>query len=95
MPRNKKLPLTCSECGQQFKLAMHLGRHMSAKHGKVSDRARQAAPAAAPPVRRGRPSNLTARLGLRDLTLDQLVSVIRMAREELQRRIADLQAFVQ
>lgn len=95
MPRNKKLPLTCAECGQQFKLAMHLGRHMAARHGKKSAPAREAAPAAAPRARRGRPSNLSARLGLRDLTLDQLVSVIRMAREELSRRIADLQAFLQ
>jgi uncharacterized C2H2 Zn-finger protein len=94
MPR-KKAAFKCPQCGQSFGLAMHLGRHMSAKHGKTPatsgrPKKRQGATARAA-VRRGRPSGIAGRLGLHNLTLEQLVETIAAAKDEAARRLAAFQ----
>ena len=44
-----------------------------------------------PAKKRGRPSGVVSRLGLRDMTLQQLGDVINAAREMAQRKIAEMQ----
>ena len=91
MPR-KQAKLRCSKCGQSFKLAMHLGRHMKAKHGKAAKaaKAKKAKKGGARKARRmGRPSGVAGRLGLRSMSLEQLMEVIAAAKREAGRRIAE------
>lgn len=98
MPRRKKESFKCPECGQSFALKMHLGRHLSAKHGRVPLTAKSA-PAkknrakrpgrSARPV--GRPAGVAGKLGLRNLSLEQLIQVIAAAKEEAGRRITEFQ----
>lgn len=90
MPAKKKSAgaLKCKECGQSFSLPMHLGRHMATRHGQVSVKS---AMKAATGGKRGRPSGLTVRLGLRSMSLDQLLEVINLAKAEASQRIAQLQ----
>lgn len=88
MPKKK---FTCSKCDRSFSMAGHLGRHMSAIHG-----AGRAKAASKKKKRRrvgrkaGRPTGLVSRLGLRDMTLEQLQNVIAAAREQGRRKIGEL-----
>jgi hypothetical protein len=74
---------------------MHLGRHRCAKHGKKPMREarsrKRSAPTVQPAPRRGRPGGITGRLGLRNLTLEELVEVIAAAKQEAARRLAAFQ----
>ena len=88
MPKKK---FKCSKCDRSFSMAGHLGRHMNAIHG--AGRAK----AASKKKRRmgktaGRPTGLVSRLGLRNMTLDQLQEVIAAAREQGRRKIGELRA---
>ena len=89
MPKKFK----CSKCDRSFSMAGHLGRHMSAIH--------DAGPAKAASKKKkkrrvgkkaGRPTGLVSRLGLRNMTLDQLQEVIAAAREQGRRKIGELRA---
>lgn len=91
--------LKCSRCDRTFSMPAHLARHMSASHGAKKKRAsaKKAKRRGRPPGkrtgkaargRRGRPSGLIARLGLRNLSLEQLSEVIAAARSEAHRMIA-------
>jgi hypothetical protein len=44
------------------------------------------------PLRSGRPTALVVKLGIRDMSIDELTQVIDAARDEARRRLADLQA---
>jgi hypothetical protein len=88
----------CSKCDRKFSMPAHLARHMSASHGvkKKRSSAKKAKRRGRPPGRRtgkaargrrGRPSSLGARLGLRNMNLDQLIEVIDAARGEAHRKI--------
>jgi uncharacterized C2H2 Zn-finger protein len=99
MPR-KKAGFKCPHCGQSFGMKMHLGRHLSAKHGQAPAAFAKPAMPASKPVysaggrrgrRPGRPGDIGARLGLRDLSLEQLVEAIAAAKEEAGQRIAQFQ----
>ncbi|HOW17913.1 MAG TPA: hypothetical protein PLC79_02670 [Phycisphaerae bacterium] len=94
MPHKKEV-YKCSKCGQTFKLAMHLGRHLSAKHGVTpasAARSKKRQPfAAQPALGRGRPGGIAGRLGLHNLTLEQLVETIAAAKKEAARRLAAFQ----
>jgi len=94
MPR-KKETYKCPECGKSFKLAMHLGRHRCAVHGKQpvgeARSKKRLAPTAQPAPRRGRPGGIAGRLGLHNLTLEELVEVIAGAKQEAARRLAAFQ----
>ena len=75
-------------------MAMHLGRHMTTIHGqssKSTHRKKAARVAARKSAPAGRPSATIGGLGLNDLTLDRLTEVITSAREEVARRIAQIQ----
>ena len=94
MPRKKAASFTCNQCGKKFAMAMHLGRHMTTIHGQSSKTAKRTkgtkvAARKSAPV--GRPPAIVGGLGLRDLTLDRLADVITSAREEVARRIAQIQ----
>ncbi len=81
----------CTKCDRSFSMAGHLGRHMSTIHAapgakkarKVKGRRRSGA---------GRPTGLTTRLGLRDMSLDQLKEVIDAARDQGRVKMAELRA---
>ena len=88
MPKKK---FKCSKCDRSFSMAGHLGRHMSAIHGAGKAKAaskkktkRRAGKKA------GRPTGLVSRLGLRNMTLDQLQELIAAAREQGRRKIGEL-----
>jgi len=98
----------CSKCDRSFSMPAHLARHMNTIHATPGQKAAAAAArsrqkgrvrgpgdVAAPSMgRRGRPSSLSTRLGLRDMNLEQLSAVIEAARSEGRLRIQELaQAF--
>ncbi|MBP7933574.1 MAG: hypothetical protein KA354_02895 [Phycisphaerae bacterium] len=88
MPR-KKSGFKCAKCGQSFKMAMHLGRHMKTTHGQVS--AKPLKTSRKSTARKRRPRGTAAIAGLQTLSLDQLVELIAAARAEANRRMAELQ----
>ncbi len=98
MPKKK---FKCSKCDRSFSMAAHLARHMGTLHASPKARAAKAAKAKAKQrrttkgstaKRAGRPTGLVSRLGLRDMTLEQLQNVIAAAREQGQRKIDELRA---
>jgi len=86
----------CEECGKTFRMAAHLGRHKSTIHGerkapaKRTKKRKKRTTRAGARGRVGRPPNIVTRLGLRDMSLDELREVIDAAKAEAQRRLADL-----
>ena len=96
MPRTKA-GLKCEKCGQSFKLPMHLGRHMTTRHGETPKTAKpvKRRRASKKRTRRGRPRAAVGGLNLRGMSLDQLMGVITAVKEEAHRRIAELQEVVQ
>ena len=98
MPKKK---FKCSKCDRSFSMAAHLARHMGTLHASPKARAAKAAKAKAkkrrttkrrPAKRVGRPTGLVSRLGLRNMTLDQLQELIAAAREQGRRKIGELRA---
>ena len=92
MPRKT---FKCPKCDRSFSMAGHLGRHMGATHG-TKKRKKQTKKAKKRSVRRrkkrvGRPKGVAARLGLKDLSLEQLSQVIDAARAEARRKIVELE----
>lgn len=102
MPRKK---FKCSKCERSFSMAAHLARHVSTLHASPKARIAKAAKAAAkkrrasksgtqkrgPAKRMGRPTGLISRLGLRNMTLEQLGDVMNATKEMAQRKIAEMQ----
>ena len=97
MPRRKAAKSKCEKCGKTFALPMHLGRHMTTIHGQAAKSAKlpKAKKAARFGARKrgriGRPPGVVGRLGLRSMSLDQLVQVIFAAKEEAEHRIGEIQ----
>ena len=94
MPRKKAAEFTCQQCGKEFAMAMHLGRHMTTIHSQVpktAKRKKAAKVGGRKGGRVGRPPAIVGGLGLRDLTLERLAAVVTSAREEVTRRIAQIQ----
>ena len=88
MPRKK---FKCPKCDRSFSMPGHLGRHMTATHG--TKRRKTAKKAKKRSVRRkkkrvGRPRGAAGRLGLKDMSLEQLSQVIDAARGEARRKLA-------
>lgn len=90
----------CGKCERVFGMKAHLARHMNtihapggakakAKEGKVRLGRPPGKKSLGRPV--GRPAGIVARLGLRDMTLEQLGTLIAAAREEAQNKIAEYQ----
>ena len=97
----------CSKCDRSFSMAAHLARHMNTMHisaqkkaaAKRKRKAKKAAKAKrAKKVRKAkvgaprRRKRVTARGALRNMTLEQLAGLIAAAREEMRRRLAELEA---
>ncbi len=92
MPRKT---FKCPKCDRSFSMAGHLGRHMSASHGRKK-RKKAAKKAKKRSVRRrkkraGRPKGVASRLGLGNMTLEQLSQVIDVARAEARRKLVALE----
>lgn len=87
----------CSQCDRTFAMPAHLARHVSTIHRAPGS----PAPVGRKPVngrrrgrkgrKMGRPAGVVSRFGIRDLSLDQLSSLIDAARSEARRKIAELQ----
>jgi len=89
-----KTKFKCSKCGRSFKMKAHLARHQSAGHGakKTAKKKTVGKEAKKRKVRRGgRPKGIAARLGIRDMSLEQLTELIAAARGEARRKLAELQ----
>ncbi len=91
----RKKTFKCSKCDRSFSMAGHLGRHMSASHGRKK-RKKAAKKAKKRSVRRrkkraGRPKGVASRLGLGSMSLEELTQVIDAARAEARRKLTALE----
>jgi uncharacterized C2H2 Zn-finger protein len=93
MTRTRIGSFKCTRCKRKFSMAAHLARHMAAMHGvrKAGKRA-YTKRAKRSYSKVGRPTGLVARLGLRDLGLEQLSLVIDAARQEARRQLLLMEA---
>ena len=90
-----KKTFKCSKCDRSFSMAGHLGRHMSATHGRKK-RKKQTRKATKRSGRRrkkraGRPKGVASRLGLGSMSLEQLTQVIVAARTQARRKLVALE----
>ena len=90
-----KKTFKCPKCDRTFSMAGHLGRHMTATHGrkkrkKAAKRAKKRS-GGWRKKRVGRPKGVAARVGLKDMSLEQLTQVIDAARGEARRKLAALE----
>jgi len=89
MAKAKKLK--CGTCGKKFSMPAHLARHKSATHGakkkakKIVKKGRKKAGSKRP----GRPPAIATKFGLKDLPLDDLVALIKAAKDEAGRRLSE------
>ncbi len=93
-----KKTFKCSKCDRSFKMAGHLGRHMSATHG-TKKRKKAAKKAKRRGKKRtakklGRPKGSTSRFGLKTMSLEQLTQLIDAARGEARIRLAEIEASI-
>ena len=95
-----KKSFKCSKCSRSFKMKAHLARHMSAGHGKkkaVKKKVakKRAGAKRAKKIRRrkakavGRPKGVASRLGLRNMSLEQLAGLLAAVRAEARRKLAE------
>ena len=89
MPKKK---FKCSKCDRSFSMAGHLGRHMNATHGSGLAKATTKKVKRRAGKKAGPSAGLVSRLGLRNMTLEQLQDVIAAAREQGRRKIGELRA---
>ena len=98
-----KKSFKCSKCGKSFLMAAHLGRHMSTIHAspqkKAAAKRKRAAKKKATTKKKGgvkkvkarRGKRVASKVGLRGMSVEALGQLIADARDELRRRVADLQ----
>jgi uncharacterized C2H2 Zn-finger protein len=79
----------CSKCGRTFTMKAHLVRHQNAGHGVKRKTAKRKVKTAR------RSSGAARRFGFSRLSLDELGNLLRAARVEGQRRIAEIAKVVQ
>ena len=92
----RKGAFKCGRCKRTFKMAAHLARHMAAGHGvKKTGNRTIAHRTTGFRAKLGRPVGIVARLGLRELGLEQLTEVISAARFEARRKLAELESALQ
>ncbi len=94
----------CDKCDRVFGMKAHLARHMSTIHASPAAKAmaaknkvkkrvgRPAGRVGRPAGQVGRPTGLVTRLGLRDMSLEQLRAVIDAARGEAQTKLDQYRA---
>jgi len=89
----KKGAYKCSRCDRTFSMPAHLTRHMNAIHRKGMKKM-----AATKKMRRGRkgrrpgrPVGTASRLGLQEMSSEELSQLIMAAKQEAQRRLSELQ----
>ena len=90
MARPRKGTFKCGRCGRKFSMAAHLARHMTT-HGvkrvkrKYTKRDKGLRSAV------GRPKGVASGFGLMNLGLEQLSAVMDAARQEVRRRLSQLE----
>ncbi len=93
-----KKTFKCSKCDRSFKMAGHLAWHMQSMHGakkktKVAKKAKRRGKKRAM-KRAGRPKGSGTRVGLKKMSLEQLMQLIDGARGEARSRLADIEASI-
>ena len=93
-----KKTFKCSKCDRSFKMAGHLARHLSATHGakkkrKTAKKAKRRGKKRTM-KRAGRPKGSTSRLGLKKMSLEQLMQLIDAARGEARSRLAEIEVLI-
>ncbi len=92
MPRKT---FKCPKCDRSFSMAGHLGRHVSATHGRKKRKKQTQKAKKRSGGRRkkrvGRPKGVATRLGLKNMSLEQLTQVIDAARTEARRKLVALE----
>lgn len=88
MPRRT---FKCGRCKRKFSMAAHLARHKSAMHGSGKRKTAAKRKVKRGARRVGRSKARITRLGLKDMTFDQLRQLIDAVRAEARRRMAELQ----
>ena len=86
----------CSKCDRSFSMAAHLARHMSTIHASPKKKAavkRKAKRARKVKKTGGRPKR-AARMGLSNMSVDQLINLLAAVRGEMRRRIAEIRKTV-
>ncbi len=82
----------CEDCGKRFSMPAHLGRHRASMHGARRAKGKKGKKVRKPTRGRiGRPPGIVSRLGLREMSLEQLSEVIEAAKGEARRRLAAMQ----
>ena len=94
-----KKTFKCSKCDRSFKMAGHLARHMTATHGTKKKRKTTVKKAKRRGKKRtmkrvGRPKGAASRLGLKNMSLEQLTQLIDAARGEARSRLAEIEASI-
>lgn len=94
MPRAIKGAFKCAKCSRAFSMAAHLARHTSTIHATNATRAKaEARRKLKRPghVKAGRPTIVSSRLRLHELSFEQLRQVVESVRDEAQRRLSDFE----
>ncbi len=96
MPRKT---FKCSQCNRTFTRPGPFAWHMQSMHGAKKKKKTPAKKAKKRSVRRrkkraGRPKGVPARLGLKDMSLEQLSQVIDAARAEARQRLVELEKVI-
>lgn len=88
----KKDAYKCDQCARTFSMPGHLARHHKSAHeaGRKTKAAAKRGPGRSA-GHAGRPKGIAARMGLRDMSYEDLTQLIEAARDEARRRVAQLQ----
>ena len=94
----KAAKLKCPKCDRTFSMPAHLARHKNAAHASKARKKAAKKKALRKKARRGRtakragrPKGIAARLGLQNLTIEELGQLITAARAEARQKMAALQ----
>lgn len=88
----RKSIFKCGRCKRTFKMAAHLARHMTTHGVEKTTKRKYAKRAVGSRTRVDRPTGVVARLGLRELGLEQLTEVMTAVRLEASRKLAKAEA---
>ena len=94
-----KMTLKCKKCDKTFTRPGPFAWHMQSIHGAKKKKKAKAKKANWRGKKRtmkkgGRPKGATSRLGLRTMTLEQLIQLIDAARGEARSRLAEIEASI-
>lgn len=94
MAKARKGKFKCPRCDRTFSMAAHLARHKNSAHGpkkaKKKAQARKKTRRGRKAKRAGRPRGVASRMGLQNMSLEELSQLITAARAAARRKMAEL-----